>query len=239
MTLSADGSRLFVTGHDGLLTVIDTATNTGKTFLSEPSTADAASPDGKRLYSIHNGFGGTETASWMSARNTDGTFDGATPITGCATDLAVSPDGTRLYVAAAAPNPYRQYRSGSVVIVDTATYTVLDTVTVQVSPDTVTVSADASRLYLTHHDANAISILNLDDGGCSTVGVDDAPIDLIATPDEAQAIRHRSELGHGDRHASHGRGERSGRRPATAHTHQQRFGARIHHRFRQPDVVDP
>src|SRR6478736_1374781 len=111
MTMSADGSRLFVTGYDGWLTIIDTATNTSKTVVSERSCADAVSPDGRCLYSIHHGFGRAGTMSWVSIRSAAGRFDEAVSNAGCATDLAVDPDGSRLYVGSSVPGA----RSGWVV----------------------------------------------------------------------------------------------------------------------------
>jgi len=183
MTMSADGSRLLVTGYDGWLTVIDTATNTGKTVVSEKSYADAVSPDGRHLYSIHHGLGHTGTSSWVSIRSVGGRFDDAVPIAGCATDLAVNPDGSRLYVASSVPGA----RSGWVVVIDTETYEILDTVVMRLTPDTLTVSPDGSRLYLTHYDGNAVSILDLAARTITTVGVNDAPIGVVTTPDAAQA----------------------------------------------------
>jgi YVTN family beta-propeller protein len=183
MTMSADGSRLFVTGYDGWLTVIDTAANTGKTVASENSYADAVSPDGRHLYSIHHGLGHTGTSSWVSIRSVGGRFDDAVPIAGCATDLAVNPGGSRLYVASSVPGA----RSGWVVVIDTETYEILDTVAMRLTPDTLTVSPDGSRLYLTHYDGNAVSILDLAAKTITTMGVNDAPIGVVTTPDAAQA----------------------------------------------------
>jgi YVTN family beta-propeller protein len=183
MTMSADGSRLFVSGYDGWLTVIDTATNTGRTVASEKSYVDAVSPDGRHLYSIHHGFGGARTTSWMSIRTDEGGFDDAVSVAGCATDLAVSPDGTRLYVGSSV----RGARSGWIIVIDTETHEILDRVVMRLTPDTLTLSRDGSRLYVTHYDGNALSILDVASRAITTVGVHDAPIGVVTTPDDARA----------------------------------------------------
>jgi len=182
LTMSADGSRLFVTGYDGWLTVIDTATNTAKTVASEKSYADAVSPDGRHLYSIHHGFGHNGTTSWISIRSSAGRFDDAIPVAGCATDLAVDPDGSRLYVTSSVPGG----RSGWLVVIDTETYQAVDTIVMRLAPDTVTVSPDGGRLYLTHYDGNALSILDLAARTTTMMAVHDAPLSVVTTPDGAQ-----------------------------------------------------
>jgi YVTN family beta-propeller protein len=182
LTMSADGSRLFVTGYDGWLTVIDTATNTAKTVASEKSYADAVSPDGRHLYSIHHGFGHNGTTSWISIRSSVGRFDDAIPVAGCATDLAVDPDGSRLYVTCSVPGGH----SGRLVVIDTETYQTVDTVVMRLTPDTVTVSPDGGRLYLTHYDGNALSILDLAARTTTMIAVHDAPLGVVTTPDGAQ-----------------------------------------------------
>jgi YVTN family beta-propeller protein len=183
MTMSADGSRLFVTGYDGWLTVIDTATNTGKTVESEKSHADAVSPDGRYLYSIHHGFGRAGITSWVSIRNVDGKFVDAVAVAGCATDLAVNPDGSRLYIGSSVPGA----RSGWVIVIDTETYEILGRIVMRLTPDTVAVSPDGSRLYITHYHGNALSIFDVVARTTTTVGVRDAPIGVVTTPDGAQA----------------------------------------------------
>lgn len=183
MTMSADGSRLYVTGYDGWLTVIDTATNTGKTVASDRSYADAVSPDGRHLYSIHHGFGHSGPRSWLSIRSASGRFHEAVPVAGCASDVAVNPDGTRLYVASSVPGA----RSGWVVVIDAETYQILNTVVMRLTPDTVTVSPDGSQLYVTHYDGNALSVVDVATRAITTIVLHDAPIGVVTTPDAAHA----------------------------------------------------
>jgi DNA-binding beta-propeller fold protein YncE len=46
LLVSADGTRVYVTGYDGSTSVISTADNTVKTFMLERSNAEVVSPDG-------------------------------------------------------------------------------------------------------------------------------------------------------------------------------------------------
>jgi len=43
--VSADGTRVYVTGYDGSTSIISTADNTVKTFALDRSTAEVVSPD--------------------------------------------------------------------------------------------------------------------------------------------------------------------------------------------------
>ena len=45
IVVSADGTRVYVTGYDGSTSIISTADNTVKTFVLDRSTAEVVSPD--------------------------------------------------------------------------------------------------------------------------------------------------------------------------------------------------
>ncbi len=53
----------------------------------------------------------------------------------------------------------------------------------QFSPDIVIVSPDGSRVYATHYNKNAVSAIDLASRSQTLIGLDDAPLDVAASPD--------------------------------------------------------
>lgn len=62
------------------------------------------------------------------------------------TDLAVDPNGTRVYAGLSGHSSYYQYCTGFVSVIDHATYAVIDVINMAASPDTITVSPDGSTV---------------------------------------------------------------------------------------------
>jgi YVTN family beta-propeller protein/VCBS repeat-containing protein len=167
MALSPDGTRLYVTKqNNSTVSVIDTTTYT--LVDADPAAAGvnpisvggqpwglAVSPDGTRVYVTSrttNTVAVIDTAT-NTLIDTDPGTAGVTPITvgGQPLDAAVSPDGTRLYVA--------NWSDGTVSVIDTAAYGVIDTdpatagttpITVGGQPAAVAVSPDGARVYVTN-----------------------------------------------------------------------------------------
>lgn len=149
------------------LHVINTATNT---IVQTVDTGDApygvtVSPDGTRVYVANNT---SNTVSVFSASATNGELTALTTINaGDPRDVVVTPDGTRLYVANQGTN--------SVQVVDTATNSVVATVTVPGgltafnAPFDLALSPDGKRVYV----ANASGSVSV---------VDTATNAVIATP---------------------------------------------------------
>jgi YVTN family beta-propeller protein len=124
VVLSPDGKRLYVTHFQGTVTVMDTAPLQVVRALPGPGTSPtgaALSPDGKRLYigdfSAHGFVSILDTESFtfrqMARLSPPGPYVGA-PI-----DVAVSPDGTHLFVCL--------LNIGLVQVVDIATEQVVAT----------------------------------------------------------------------------------------------------------------
>ena len=91
----------------------------------------------------------------------DGTTATAVPVDSYASALTLSPDGGRLYVASSKPRSTHQHHHGSISVIDTATFTLIDVIAMQFSPDTIIVSPDGSRVYATHYNKNAVSAIEL------------------------------------------------------------------------------
>ena len=97
--------------------------------------------------------------------------------------MDLSPDGAPLYVATSRVSSYTQYFPGSVTVIDTARYAIVDTIAVSLSPDTVTVSPDGSLVLVTHYDTNSISAIDVERRSVTSVFLPDAPLRAVVTPD--------------------------------------------------------
>jgi len=70
--------------------------------------------------------------------------------------VAITPDGTRAYVANLA--------AGSVSVIDTATNTVIGTVTVGLAPRGIAITPDGTRAYVVNRASNNVSVLDTQPG---------------------------------------------------------------------------
>jgi YVTN family beta-propeller protein len=183
LILSADEALLYVLGYDGSIRVISTANHTVTSIAGSPSTAEVVSPDGRRLYTAHPTASLEGAYSQISATAADGTSLGTVAIKNYATGMGVSPDGGRLYIATSTVSTHTHFFPGWVTVIDTAQHAVVDTIAVPVSPDTVTVSPDGSRVLVTHYDTNSISAIDLERRNVASVNLPDAPLRAVTTPD--------------------------------------------------------
>ena len=103
MMMSSDGSRIYVTGYDGSLSIIDPIRKTTKTVVKQRSTAAVVSPDGDYIYLAHGAAVGDGGSAWISTVRADGISVGFMAVDRCTTGMALSPNGSRLYVASAVP----------------------------------------------------------------------------------------------------------------------------------------
>ena len=186
MIVSFDATRIYVTGYDGTVSIISTADNSVQTFVLNRSTDEIVSPDGNYIYLAHSGTVEGTRSSWISVVTADGATVAVVPVHRHATGLGVSPDGSRLYVATRQSSSYLDWR-GSISVIDTETYRVVDSIAVELAPDTVTVSRDGTRLYATHYHKNSISIIDLETHAVTRRVLRDGPIDLALSPDGAIA----------------------------------------------------
>ncbi len=185
LILSADEAFLYVVGYDGSVRVIGTADHTVTTISGRPSMAEVVSVDGRRLYTAHAAAIRESTDSWITVTAADGTSRATVAIENYATGMDLSPDGAVLYIAVSRPSAYTQYFPGSVTVMDTAQNAVVDSIEVPLSPDTVTVGPDGSRVLVTHYDTNTISAIDVDRRSVSSVRLPDAPLRAVVTPDGA------------------------------------------------------
>ena len=184
--VSDDGTSVYVTGYDGSTSVISTAERTVNTFALERSNAEVVSPDGAYIYLAHSGVVGDTAGSWISVVSAEGATVAVVPVDRHVTDICLSPDGHRLYVASRRSNPCSDW-DGLISTIDTRTYRVVDKLAVEFAPDTMTMSLNGTQLYATHYHKNAFSVIDLRISAVSRWLYGDAPIDIAVSPDAAFA----------------------------------------------------
>jgi len=149
LALSSNGSRLYVGLQGGSIEVIDTTTALVTATISVGGDVASMSltPSQARLLAASPGAHGTsviDTATNAVVATIPGCCGGSRAIP---ESVAVSPDGTRAYVASSTTSPGSF--PGAVQVIDTATNTVLGTLAISTSfPDAVALSPDGTRAYV-------------------------------------------------------------------------------------------
>jgi YVTN family beta-propeller protein len=177
--VSPQGSRVYVTGYDGSVAIIDAEDYTVTTIRRDASTAQVVGREDHYVYSAHN----QGRNCWVSAMSDDGTTATVVPVDSYASALTLSPDGGRLYVASSKPRSHKRLGHGSISVIDTATFTLIEVIAMPFSPDAIVVSPDGSTLYATHYNKNAISAIELDSVCQRLIRLEDAPLDVVVSPD--------------------------------------------------------
>ena len=145
-------TRAYVAHPLGSITVIDTATSTVVTkipvcpdFTCSPAIP-AVTPNGARVY-VTNSFQDTVTViDTLTNTVIDTIIVGQSPL-----GIAITPDGTRAYVA---------NHSGSISIIDTSTNTVITTIADSDIPLGVAITPDGSRAYVSNA-RGSISVVDI------------------------------------------------------------------------------
>jgi YVTN family beta-propeller protein len=183
LLMDADGKRLIVSHRGGSASVVDTDTYTVKTLRDRCLSDVVVSPDGRYLYAAHRQASVRGDADVVVAIDiASGTTVFKIPLNDVA-GLAISSAGTLLYAVSYDRRSYYQYPAGRLTIVDVASGTVADAIAVGACPETVTVSPDGSCLSITHYGTHSVSLVNLATGAVTAVGLRDAPLGMVFTPD--------------------------------------------------------
>ncbi|HZN80899.1 MAG TPA: beta-propeller fold lactonase family protein [Mycobacterium sp.] len=171
-----------------VVATIDIAATTGPTDL-------AVRPDGKRVY-VANNFERT-----LSVIDTDPLHIGyRTVIKTIPLDrpngVAVSRDGTRVYVS----HEFSGQQLGNTVsVIDSATNTVIDTITVGAKPSAMAVSPDGSRLYVTNSGDDTVSVVDTATNSVvATIPVGAVPNGVAVSPDGSRIYVTNRVLINGD-----------------------------------------
>lgn len=159
MAISRDGSRVYVSDvKANLISIISTATNTVTGSIKTDSPVHMVlSPDGNTLYAI-NENPGTVTAinladySVISTTQLFGPFMTTSALVG---DITISPDGKILYISIEGSN----VNSGTVLVYDVQAKKALALVPVGEAPNSLSLNADGSLLYVSVQFGKTISII--------------------------------------------------------------------------------
>ncbi|MDY0129961.1 MAG: PKD domain-containing protein [Methanosarcina vacuolata] len=167
-----------VTDLKGVVSVIDTATNTvtATVPVGEWPRGVAVSPDGKTVYAVDSGKYPDYTRSVSVIDAATNTVKAMVPVGNHPEGVAINPTGTKVYVA-----------SSNVYIIDTATNTVTATVPVGDYPFGVAVTPDGAKVYVSNADSNTVSAIDTATNTVTaTVPVGDYPCGVAVTPDGAK-----------------------------------------------------
>ncbi|HEV2988106.1 MAG TPA: beta-propeller fold lactonase family protein [Candidatus Angelobacter sp.] len=141
-------------------------------FLVLPAKARAQSPN---VY-VTNNFSNTVSVIDPATHNLVTTISGFNSPVG----VAVSPDGTRVYVVNSNPNP------GTVSVINTATNTIIATITVGNGATLAAMSPDGKHVYVPNSNAGTVSVIDTGTNRVTaTVTVGGAPVGVVVTPDNA------------------------------------------------------
>jgi YVTN family beta-propeller protein/VCBS repeat-containing protein len=148
LAVSPDGKRIYVTNlASNSVSVISTATNQVTDTINVGPYPDSVilSPDGSRAYVVKGS--GTVSVINTSTKQVTDVFSSSN---GGGRGIAISPDGALLYMA----------QGGAVVVIDTASNQISATVPVG-GVDSLAISRDGTRLYVTDRNKKTMSVLSL------------------------------------------------------------------------------
>jgi YVTN family beta-propeller protein len=181
----ADGARLYVIGHLGSVSVIDTANRTVRTISGSWNSHVAVSPDGACLYAVLDGAAGGD--SLISVITPEGEAVDTIAVAGEVTALAISPDGAHLHAVSYDGRTYYQHPPGCLTIIDTASRMPIGIVAIDAPGEAIAVGPDGSQLYITHHDTQSVTVVDLATHDIADIWVENAPLEVTVTPDGSHA----------------------------------------------------
>ena len=178
---NASGTRVYVAGADGTVTVVDNtlATPAVVNTFSSGGTAPAAiavSPDGSKLFVANSGSNNVKVLNATTGAVLNTLLAGiAAP-----SAVALSPDGSLVYVAKNVP-------SGRVLVFNASTGASVTTVEVGNNPLALAVSPNGNKLYVANSSSNTVSVIDTATNVVvATVGVGVSPRSLAVTPDNTR-----------------------------------------------------
>ncbi|WP_197040267.1 YncE family protein [Mycobacterium sp. URHB0044] len=189
---TSNGKVYVANSGSGTVSVISTSTNKVTKTIQVGSSPQglAVSPDGSKVYVANSGSGTVSVISTSSDALVD-----VNPVTWWAVDsiavgssptgLAVSPDGSRLYVA--------NKGSGTVSVINTASYGVTNTITAGTQPTSLAVSPDNKSVYATNTGSSTVTVIDATNAATNaytvrkTVAVGTSPSSVKFSPDGSLA----------------------------------------------------
>jgi YVTN family beta-propeller protein len=165
-SLAAANDRVYVSNAaDGVVAIIDTDSLIGMIDLGEEDIATelAATPDGSQIYvtairrsDLFGRIAVIDTATDTFVAVNPGNAEPQYISVGSAADVVFSPDGRQAYIANA--------RGGSISVLDTSTFEVLDIVrytrAADADVDFMAISPDGTRLYVSSLTDDAMAVIS-------------------------------------------------------------------------------
>ena len=201
IAVTPDGSRVYVSnyhssgtnaGTPGSVSVINTTTNSVEAipvgFLTD---GVAITPDGTRAY-VSNECASSACSlgspGSVSVINTaTNTVETTIPVGSSPFGIAVTPDGTRVYVANECGSP-GTCSSGSISVISTVSNTVTATIPLSLQPFGIAITPDGARAYVTYYNSGSVSVINLVTNTVSApLPVGSQPAGVAITPDGTRA----------------------------------------------------
>ena len=198
IAINSAGTRVYVANtYDSSISVIDVATNTVVATVSDVNDAHGLvlSADDQRLYAV--GGASVFTIDTLTNAIVGSAIDLPTADTNiCAAgagNLAISPDGTRLYVPAIDAcwdsDPFLE--PGVISVIDLQQGKAVSEITVERYPTSATISADGSTVYVTNWVEGSVSVVDTTTNlATSTIrfGVNNFPINAALNSDGSQLL---------------------------------------------------
>lgn len=138
LVLTPDGGKLYVTSATGGVIVVDVVNNMVGPTISAAASTILISADGSKVYTVNRG--GTLSIIDSSLEVVALTKPLGSTGSALIRSTALSPDGTRLYVAGGI--------AGSLAVYDTATLDFIGKISVPGLPGSISVSPDGSVIYI-------------------------------------------------------------------------------------------
>ncbi|WP_345410581.1 Ig-like domain-containing protein [Actinomycetospora chlora] len=158
VVFSPDGGRAYVLDQSGLVTVADAATGAvlGSVDIGDYGQGLRVAPDGRHLYVTARVLGGDQPDT-LTLTAIDTADLSALPLAegGFFNGVVFSPDGRRGYAV--------DGETGSLVIIDAAAGSVLDTFPAGYGASQVVFSADGTRAYVPNDVSGTITVIHTDD----------------------------------------------------------------------------
>lgn len=181
VAISPDGRRIYVVDSKtlpggapstGVVSVIDAISNTViDTYAAGGNPTNiVVNPSGTRAYVVNEGTGSVSVLD-ITANKT--TIPDINNISG-AVGIAISADGSRLYVGSSTQQLY---------IIDAATNQIIKKIQTQsANPTALCVSPDGNYVYITNNTSNYISVIDVATGDSKNITVGLAPYAMAITP---------------------------------------------------------
>jgi len=195
IAVSPDDKKIYYGGEIGSAIAgigsINTATNTISASIMPGNSLEefkgiSVSPDGSKVYvdgNSGNVYVIDSALDTVLATIPVGSFLSGTPY-----GIAVSPDGSKVFVTIYNFIGMPNY-GNTVVVINTATNTVSNTITVGNGPHGIAMSPDGSMVYVSNYIANSISVINTTTGTVLvTIPVGSAPEGVSVTPDGSKVF---------------------------------------------------